>query len=87
MAIGMTLFVCGAVTFGYYLGDQHDRSTARMRSMPNSPRLFVVDEIRSRPINAWTAPFKATGALVSFNPQLDRRTKALQRPRILVPGD
>ena len=78
---------CGAVTFGFYLGDRHGRSKAQMRSMLNSPRLFVVDEIRPRKVNAWTAPFKATGALVSYNPQMDGRAEALQHPRILVPGE
>ena len=83
----MTILICGAVTLGFYLGDQHGRSTAEMRSKLNTPRLFVIDEIRPRPVDAWTAPFKATGALVSFNPQLEGRAKALQRPRMFAPGE
>ena len=72
-----------AVILSCYLGYQHRSSTRRTMSTANPAGLFV-DDSGPSPVIAQSAPSKASGALVPLDPQLEARTKTLQRPRIQV---
>ena len=73
------MLLCAAVILGCYLGYQHGSSTPRTMSTANPASPFV-DDSGPSPVTAQSAP--SSGALVPLDPQLEARTKTLQRPRI-----
>ena len=77
------MFLGVAVILGFYLGYQHRSSTRRTMSTAN-PASSVVDDSGPLPVTAQSAPSQASDALVPLDPQMEARTKTLQRPRIQV---
>ncbi len=58
MIIGVVVLTCAALGSGYWIGYLQ----GRVSGLANSPRLFVRDS-RPWPVNAWSAPFRATGSV------------------------
>ena len=55
---GAIVLACVALGSGYWIGYQHGKSFA----LANRPRLFA-SKTRPWPVNAWSAPFGATGGV------------------------
>jgi hypothetical protein len=57
----------------------------RIQTSTNSPARLFVGESRPWPVNARSAPFKATGALVSSDQQVDAKVNTVAHPPVQAP--
>ena len=57
----------------------------RIQTSTNSPARVFVGESRPWPVNAQSAPFKATGALVPSDQQVDAKVNTVAHPPVQAP--
>jgi hypothetical protein len=61
------------------------RQRPRIQTSTNSPARVFVGESRPWPVNAQSAPFKATGALVPSDQQVDAKVNTVAHPPVQAP--